>query len=141
MSAGHPSRRISIKLSRDSRLLFSGAGRLFLIFQIQNSNNQKTDCQYNHKFFICTHNNHPFPQGSERVRARPPAARVSILYCHGAHNVSYAKVSNKIRFMSYSLRSTELNLLAATQSILSDIPYNYKSVPVYILHNLPAYHR
>ena len=26
----------------------------------------------------------PFPQDSERVRARPPAVRVSILYCQGA---------------------------------------------------------
>ena len=26
----------------------------------------------------------PFPQDSKRVRARPPAARVSILYCQGA---------------------------------------------------------
>ncbi len=53
-----------------------GAGRLFLIFRIQNCNNQKSNCQYNHKFLICTHNDHHLLQDSERVKARPPAAQV-----------------------------------------------------------------
>ena len=95
MSASHPSRR-NIKL-RNSRLLFSGAGRLFLIFQNQNFDYQKSRGQYNHEFFICTHNDHPFPQDSERMRARPPAAQVSILYFHGA--VAFRFPNDELHFV------------------------------------------
>lgn len=42
--------------------------------KIQNRDNQTSNGQNHHKFLIGTHNNHPFPQDSERVRARPPAA-------------------------------------------------------------------
>ena len=50
--------------------------------QIQNGNNKTSESKHDHKFFICTHKNHPFPSGySERVGARPSATRLSILYC------------------------------------------------------------
>lgn len=52
--------------------------------QTQNCYNQQRHSQNHHEFLVCTHNNHHLPQDSERVRTRPPAARVSILYCHGA---------------------------------------------------------
>ena len=71
-----------LKLKNSRQLL--RAGRLFFMCQIQNRDDQQTNGQDYHKFLICTHNNHPFPQDSERVRARPPAVQVSILYCHGA---------------------------------------------------------
>nr|DAT51725.1 MAG TPA: hypothetical protein [Caudoviricetes sp.] len=33
---------------------------------IQNGYNQTSSCQYNHKFFICTHINHPFHKTRSR---------------------------------------------------------------------------
>ena len=30
----------------------------------------------------------PFPQDSKRVRARPPAARLNLLYCHGTDDLT-----------------------------------------------------
>ncbi len=84
MSASHPTRRNSIKL-KNSRYSRQRTGRLFFIFQIQNCNDQKSYSQKHHKFLICTHNNHHLPTGYlDWVRARPPAARLNILYCHGA---------------------------------------------------------
>ena len=61
---------------------FTRAGMLFLIFQIQNSYDQKPCIQDNHKFFICTHKPHSFLQDSETEWQRIlPVAWVSILYC------------------------------------------------------------
>ena len=51
---------------------------------VQNCYNQAGNRQNNHKFLVCTHKAPLLPQDSERVEARPPAAWVSILYCHGA---------------------------------------------------------
>ena len=57
---------------------------LFLIFQIQNSYDQKPCIQDNHKFFICTHKPHSFLQDSETEWYHIlPVAWVSILYCQG----------------------------------------------------------
>ena len=44
------------------------------------------------QFFVGTHNYHPLPQDTERVGARPPAARASILYCQS--NVLFEQVFN-----------------------------------------------
>ena len=63
---------------------FTRAGMLFLIFQIQNSYDQKPCIQDNHKFFICTHKPHSFLQDSETEWYHIlPVAWVSILYCQG----------------------------------------------------------
>ena len=72
---------------------------LFLIFQIQNSYNQKPCIQDNHKFFICTHKPHSFLQDSETEWYRIlPVAWVSILYCQ---NIS-GRSANYSRFIFYS---------------------------------------
>lgn len=50
----------------------------------KNCYQQNASGQDDHKFLISSHKHHPFPQDSERVGARPPVARVSILLFCGA---------------------------------------------------------
>ena len=77
MSAVHPLwRNIDYK---EMAVYFVRVGRLFLIFQIQNCNYQKTNGQDDHEFFICTHKHHPFLQDDRMGGARPLAAQVNIL--------------------------------------------------------------
>lgn len=64
---------------------------------IQNGDDYVNRCQDNHEFFVCTHKHHPFPQDSERVGARPPAAWVSILYFQGADK-SVSKILDLLVF-------------------------------------------
>lgn len=47
----------------------------------KNCYQQNASGQDDHRFLISSHKHHPFLQNSERVGARPPAARVNILFC------------------------------------------------------------
>lgn len=47
----------------------------------KNCYQQNASGQDDHKFLISSHKHHPFLQNSERVGARPPAARINILFC------------------------------------------------------------
>jgi hypothetical protein len=53
-------------------LTFPEAGRLFFMRIIQNGDNYIHNSQYNHKFFVCTHNYHPFRKTSETDGTTPP---------------------------------------------------------------------
>lgn len=55
---------------------------LFFMFRIATIRRPAVSIIMNSSYVLIIIN--PFPQDSERVRARPPAARVSLLYCHGA---------------------------------------------------------
>lgn len=45
----------------------------------KNCYQQNASGQDDHKFLISSHKHHPFLQNSERVGARPPAARLNML--------------------------------------------------------------
>ena len=71
-----PIRKVKTSRSGENKQLSKAAYPVkdkaaLLIFQIQNSDNQKTNGQDYHKFFICTHKHPPFRQDSERVHSRP----------------------------------------------------------------------
>ena len=69
--------RLSFLSNKRGSLHFQGAGRLFLIFQIQNGNDQQSKSKYDLHFLICTHNNHPFRKariGREHVPRLPGEA-------------------------------------------------------------------
>lgn len=51
---------------------------------IQNCYDQQSHSQYHHEFLICTHNTTPFRKTRNGNGARPPAARLNILYFQGA---------------------------------------------------------
>ena len=55
---------------------------LFFMFRIATIRRPAVSIIMNSSYVLIIIN--PFPQDSERVRARPPAAQVSLLYCHGA---------------------------------------------------------
>ena len=54
--------------------------------QTQNRDDQQTNGQDYHKFFICTHNNHPFPQGlgtGESTSPGCPVKHIMLSECFG----------------------------------------------------------
>lgn len=84
---------------------------LFLIFQIQNSYDQESCVQDNHKFFICTHKPHSFLQDSETEWQRIlPVAWVSILYCQCA----FWQICQFIIFFSFILHISTHSVFAPT---------------------------
>ena len=78
-----PSTRPGVKLQNSRQLSQVQDGYfLFFKFRIATIKRAVVKAIINSSYVLIIIN--PFPQDSERVRARPPAARLNILYCQGA---------------------------------------------------------
>ncbi len=63
-----------------------GVIALFFKFRIATMKSAVVKITINSSYVLIIIN--PFPQDSERVRARPPAARLNLLYCHGTDDLT-----------------------------------------------------
>lgn len=82
MSALHPTRRISFKLSEIVVYFYQEQDGYFLFFRFRMAtiNKAMLTIRLNSSYVLIRH--HSFPQDTDRVGARPPTARVNIL-CFG----------------------------------------------------------